>query len=676
MPILFSYWAMTFFCLALFLNITASVLLRPNYTIILEWNLEQISCRNLNFPLIIDKAGVFFSRIVLFISGNVLFFSNSYIDEEKRKNRFLILILLFILSMNILIFIPRLLFLLLGWDGLGLVRYILVIHYNRPKSLAAGFTTVMTNRIGDALIILSIPLLYSSMNFNPSIYNYGDYSYKVVIIVMITLAAMTKRAQIPFSSWLPAAIAAPTPISALVHSSTLVTAGVFLIYRFYPILIISTFFSLTLLIFSCLTITIAGIIAFKENDIKKIIALSTLSQLGVMIYRLSINLPELAFAHILTHATFKALLFISAGDVIIQVWHTQDLRQFGNLFKSKPIILSVIIVTNLRLVGFPFLAGFYSKDLIIELSLFRTLNFLIFTLLMLSTSLTLLYSIRFIYFIFFKTSNRLPIQVINSKDKNINIPYAVITFYVLIRGPIILWNFLFPYIHPPITASFKLLTPIMLTIVFIFILVLKYHNRCGLGLLPKKLFFLLSIWFINFVNTQFFLKLLNKGGYLRYSLSDSGWNELTLGKGVASFINISSSKFTKWQNSFITLNFILILIIILYSLYFNSLNKASFWRYENDPCLKINFNSVNNTKTFHVLNRVFFKIWVKSQNRGNNFVNCLLKISLSYVFVSNLLPPYNSSFCKYFLFKVFYFYTSPMARSNSFIIYLRDIIIF
>lgn len=191
-----------------------------------------------------------------------------------------------------------------------------------------------------------------------------------VLKVLLVLAAITKRAQIPFSAWLPAAIAAPTPVSALVHSSTLVTAGVYLIIRFRPALTNRTPQS-CLLIISCLTMFIAGLGANYEYDLKKIIALSTLRQLGVILRILALGYAELAFFHLLRHAIFKALLFICAGVVIHRAMDCQDIRSIGGLINFIPLTISFIRVANLALCGFPFLAGFYSKDIILEVAFIR-----------------------------------------------------------------------------------------------------------------------------------------------------------------------------------------------------------------------------------------------------------------------------------------------------------------
>ncbi|KAG7168794.1 NADH-ubiquinone oxidoreductase chain 5-like 10, partial [Homarus americanus] len=309
---------------------------------------------------------------VLFISSIVLFYRGDYIEGDKRFNRFIYLVLAFVLSIGALIVRPNIIRILLGWDGLGLVSYALVIFYQNEKSANAGILTVLSNRVGDVAILLRISLIFIA-------------------------GAITKRAQIPFSAWLPAAMAAPTPVSALVHSSTLVTAGVYLLIRFSPALIGSEAQSV-LLIISCLTIFIAGLGANFEYDLKKIIALSTLSQLGVILRILALGFADLAFFHLLAHALFKALLFICAGVVIHAVKEYQDIRCIGRLVFRIPLTRTCINLANLALCGIPFLAGFYSKDLILEVAFIRNINLLAFVLYALATGLTVCYRFRLVYY--------------------------------------------------------------------------------------------------------------------------------------------------------------------------------------------------------------------------------------------------------------------------------------
>jgi len=215
----------------------------------------------------------------------------------------------------------------------------------------------------------------------------------------IILAAITKRAQIPFSAWLPAAIAAPTPISSLVHSSTLVTAGVYLLIRFFDLIYISGF-SIYVFYIGVFTIFISGLGANFEPDMKKIIALSTLSQLGLIMIVYGLGYPFLAFFHLLSHALFKSLLFICAGFVIHNFKGNQDSRYVRDLFYFSPLLCVVFGVVNLSLCGFPFLAGFYSKDSLLEDSFFFSRNIFILFYIILGTGLTISYRVRLIYLSF------------------------------------------------------------------------------------------------------------------------------------------------------------------------------------------------------------------------------------------------------------------------------------
>lgn len=241
---------------------------------------------------------------------------------------FIYIVLLFVLSINFLIYVPHLVFLLLGWDGLGLTSYLLVVYYQNDKSLGAGIVTALSNRVGDSFLILSICWCFLRGGWSLGVVSFGFVFFSGLFIF---LGSITKRAQIPFSAWLPAAIAAPTPVSSLVHSSTLVTAGVYLLVRFYPSLSVHFYFCYFVFYLGVVTCLMSSFSAIYENDLKKIIALSTLSQLGVMFMALGLGFPLLAFFHLVTHAMFKALLFVCAGTIIHSMCNNQDVRLIGGL---------------------------------------------------------------------------------------------------------------------------------------------------------------------------------------------------------------------------------------------------------------------------------------------------------------------------------------------------------
>nr|YP_010688270.1 NADH dehydrogenase subunit 5 [Layahima elegans]WBR65477.1 NADH dehydrogenase subunit 5 [Layahima elegans] len=392
-----SFYFLLIFSLSLF--ISGLFFIINDLVVFIEWELLSLNSSSIVMTVLLDWMSLIFMSFVLFISSMVIYYSDDYMHGDENLNRFIILVLMFVLSMMFLIISPNLISILLGWDGLGLVSYCLVIYYQNVKSYNAGMITALTNRVGDVALLLSIAwmLNYGSWNYIYYLESMSDDYQMSIIAWLVVLAAMTKSAQIPFSSWLPAAMAAPTPVSALVHSSTLVTAGVYLLIRF-NLLFINTYLSKLLLLLSVLTMFMAGLGANYEFDLKKIIALSTLSQLGLMMSILSMGYADLAFFHLLTHALFKALLFMCAGSIIHSMKNTQDIRLMGGLVNMMPLTCTCFNIANLALCGMPFLAGFYSKDLILEIVSMSSMNSLIYLLYFLSTGLTVCYSMRLTYY--------------------------------------------------------------------------------------------------------------------------------------------------------------------------------------------------------------------------------------------------------------------------------------
>lgn len=298
--------------------------------------------------------------------------------SSRKFSRFHLLVVLFVASMFLLILRPNLVTLILGWDGLGISSFFLVIFYKSNKAYNAGLLTALTNRVGDALILVSLSLILPFRSFTFPIRILGGIRPATLTLGTFIVAAITKSAQVPFSAWLPAAMAAPTPVSALVHSSTLVTAGVYLLFRVLPAVKRAERL-VTIGALGAVTTFMARLSAFLESDLKKIVALSTLRQLGVIILRMALHLPILAFFHLIVHAFFKALLFIATGNVIHNSNDYQDLRRRGGNRLALPFNQSIIVLTKIRLCGVPFFSAFFSKEFILE-SLGRAAytNFIIF----------------------------------------------------------------------------------------------------------------------------------------------------------------------------------------------------------------------------------------------------------------------------------------------------------
>lgn len=504
--------------------VATSYIVYMNKVIIIEWNLIFFSNTNLILTIVADPVGIIFSSTVIIISANVLSFSSIYICHDKFINRFTILVLLFIISINLLIFVPHIIMLLLGWDGLGLISFVLVIYYQNHKSLAAGIITALSNRIGDAAILLAIALTIDQGHW--FIINIESRKFLFPQIILIILAAITKRAQIPFSRWLPAAIAAPTPVSALVHSSTLVTAGVFLLIRFYPFLHLIKHFNTSLLLIATTTIFIAGVRATTECDIKKIIALSTLRQLGIMITRLALNLPILTFFHITTHALFKALLFIGAGSFINYHHHSQDLRWIGNLSTQIPIAVSCITIANLALCGFPFIAGFYSKDFIIEIAIASPINEIMLSIILVRIGLTAFYSIRFsIATIMSPRQARSWISI--NEESQINTPILTLSSIAIVSGAVLIW------LNPVrnnialVPLDIKIIPSIFIILGLILGFILCTINKYLISIKNNiNHYARCIIWFLVPLSTQFILDYPLKLAHWNLKTVDQGWVEL------------------------------------------------------------------------------------------------------------------------------------------------------
>nr|YP_010968322.1 NADH dehydrogenase subunit 5 [Parapoynx fluctuosalis]WNN67124.1 NADH dehydrogenase subunit 5 [Parapoynx fluctuosalis] len=523
--------------------------------IFLEWEIISFSSMNIVMSILLDWVSLLFMMFVMLISSVVIYYSKSYMSSELNLNRFVILVLLFVFSMMLLIISPNIISILLGWDGLGLVSYCLVIYYQNIKSYNAGMLTALSNRIGDVFILISICWMmnYGSWNY----YFYMDFmksDYQMMIVgVMIIIAAMTKSAQIPFSSWLPAAMAAPTPVSALVHSSTLVTAGVYLLIRFNELLV-NLFFFKVLLLLSSLTMFMAGISANYEFDLKKIIALSTLSQLGLMMSILSMGMPDLAFFHLLTHAMFKALLFMCAGVIIHLMNNNQDIRFMGGISYYIPLTSLCMNISNMALCGIPFLAGFYSKDLILEMVSLSNLNFFIFFMYYISTGLTMFYSFRLVMYLLIMDFNLLCIYNLYDEDLIMIKSMFFLLFMSVVSGSILSWMiFSYPYM---------IYLPFNMKMMVIYVSILG----CFLGYLISNMNlysinkYLMLYTISNFLNQMWFMPNLSTYGLNYFFLNlgqqllkniDMGWSELYSGQGM--FIILK--KYSIFYNFFHMVNF-------------------------------------------------------------------------------------------------------------------------
>uniref|UniRef100_A0AAU7YV56 NADH-ubiquinone oxidoreductase chain 5 n=1 Tax=Rhaphidophora duxiu TaxID=3229864 RepID=A0AAU7YV56_9ORTH len=540
----------------------------------IEWEILSLNSSSIVMTLIFDWMSLIFMGFVLFISSLVIYYSDEYMHGDLTINRFIILVLMFVLSMMFLIISPNLISILLGWDGLGLVSYCLVIYYQNVKSYNAGMLTALSNRIGDVALLMAIAWM---LNFGS--WNYIYYldvfvnSFEMKLIgVLILLAAMTKSAQIPFSSWLPAAMAAPTPVSALVHSSTLVTAGVYLLIRFNN-LIVDNYMGQFLLLIGGLTMFMAGLGANFEYDLKKIIALSTLSQLGLMMSILAMGYAKLAFFHLLTHALFKALLFMCAGSIIHNMKNSQDIRYMGNLTINMPLTSICFNVSNLALCGMPFLAGFYSKDLILEVVSLSYLNLFSFFLYFFSTGLTVCYSLRLVYYSMTGDFNSSSFHPLNDEGWIMLRGMITLMIMAVFGGSLLSW-ILFP---TPVMICLPLLLKLLALLVSVFggyfgYELSKFALSYDLQSLKNYLLvsFLGSMWFMPLISTYGVNYAPLKMGKEVFKCFDQGWSEEFGGQSIY-FNSVNYSKYMQWwQNndlkvylmSFMLWSIILVLLMV------------------------------------------------------------------------------------------------------------------
>nr|QCU46486.1 NADH dehydrogenase subunit 5 [Lucilia sericata]QCU46542.1 NADH dehydrogenase subunit 5 [Lucilia sericata]QCU46752.1 NADH dehydrogenase subunit 5 [Lucilia sericata]QCU46801.1 NADH dehydrogenase subunit 5 [Lucilia sericata] len=517
------------FFFSLFSFFMGLVFIMNDYSIFIEWEVVSMNSMNIVMTLLFDWMSLIFMSFVLMISSLVIFYSKEYMESDYKINRFIMLVLMFVTSMMLLIISPNLISILLGWDGLGLVSYCLVIYFQNVKSYNAGMLTALSNRIGDVALLLAIAWMLNYGSWNYIFYLEVMKSNMEMMIVggLVMLAAMTKSAQIPFSSWLPAAMAAPTPVSALVHSSTLVTAGVYLLIRF-NILLSSSWLGNLLLLLSGLTMFMAGLGANYEFDLKKIIALSTLSQLGLMMSILSMGYYKLAFFHLLTHALFKALLFMCAGAIIHNMNNSQDIRLMGSLSLMMPLTSSCFNVANLALCGMPFLAGFYSKDLILETVSLSYINMFSFFLYFFSTGLTVCYSFRLVYYTMTGDSNFSSLNMLNDEGWVMLKSMMGLLILSIFGGSMLSW-LIFPTPMVVVLPSYlKLLT------LFVCIVggIMGYMiSHVSLFFYNKALnnynfsYFLGSMWFMPYISTYGIINYSLIVGNMVVKSFDQGWSE-------------------------------------------------------------------------------------------------------------------------------------------------------
>ena len=515
------------------------------------FKIGDLSGVRLRWGMLLDFFSLGFLSFIILITIVVVFYSIFYMEGDERLGLFLILVILFFFSIGLLVLSGSLLGLIVGWDGLGVTSFLLVVYYNNVSSLRSGLLTIYTNRLGDIFLILSF--------YNLIWLGWGWVDRFMVLILVfslfIFLSGLTKSAQLPFSSWLPAAIAAPTPVSSLVHSSTLVTAGVYIFIRFYY-LIRFFFISWGLIVLSLATSFVSGVIACLETDIKRLVAISTLSQLGLIIFSISWGRMICGFFHIVSHALFKALLFLCCGFIILRSLGGQDIRIIGEKLFVRKSILFIVGLSSLSLCGFPFLSGFFSRDLIIEGALDGGVETLIVLLFFLSCVLSIVYRVRLII--------KGLVGVVGSKSLRVSLRGFTrgVSLIILFGWSICLGKLIVSMVVEAEFWGIFLLNKLMGALFFVFFL-------CGLSVKEKNWLSLLFVFFTEIVFMSWFLGggVTGKLRKIRKGLiiGESYWLETVGGQGVFKLREKFNIFF--WKNLMFKLSFLAAWAVLFLCIY-------------------------------------------------------------------------------------------------------------
>nr|QZZ18345.1 NADH dehydrogenase subunit 5 [Sobrala sp. SL-2021a] len=548
-------WSLFMLFISLFSMMFMLLFMYNSYSVMLEWKFFTLNSFGVFYILLFDWISMCFVSVVTFISFSVILYSINYMGiNSYSSNRFIFLVILFIVSMILMIMSPNLLSILLGWDGLGLVSYCLVIYYNSMKSYLAGLITCLTNRLGDIGLLISISWMVSFGSWNFMFYlNYFD-SY---FFVMLILSSFTKSAQIPFSSWLPAAMAAPTPVSSLVHSSTLVTAGVYLLIRFYN----NFHFNNNMFLYmSFLTMFMSSFCANYEFDLKSIIALSTLSQLGLMMTSLFMGMVNLSLFHLMTHAMFKSLLFLCAGIFIYYMNDNQDIRYMGCVCKYMPFTTACFNIANMSLCGTPFLSGFYSKDFILEFYLSGMNSYFMVYMMYFCLGLTACYSFRLFYYsmIFNYKMSCLFLLVENKNLMSVSI--LSLSFMSVMYGCVVMWLINLDMYAVILPISIKVMSFIFVLLGFWVGLELNLSKKflCGMS------YYLFSNMWLMFSYSNYMYQFLYKFSYI-FSIQ-MNWGEFYGCMGMSYYFLNLSNLFQLYMLSNMKIFFVSFLIWVVFML--------------------------------------------------------------------------------------------------------------
>nr|QDX18099.1 NADH dehydrogenase subunit 5 [Bothriechis nigroviridis] len=437
---------------------------------------------NISITITLDMLSLTFIPMALFITWSITEFSIWYMSSDPNINKFIKLLITFLITMMVIITANNMYQLFIGWEGVGVMSFLLIGWWNaRSDANTAALQAIIYNRIGDIGLILTTTWLitFSSLNMQELLIQYETTN--LIPTMGLMMAATGKSAQFSLHPWLPMAMEGPTPVSALLHSSTMVVAGVFLLIRLYPIMDNSYTMKTMCLTLGATTTMFAAAAAITQHDIKKIIALSTTSQLGLMMTMLGLNQPTLAFLHMTTHAFFKALLFLCSGSFIHNLNNEQDLRMMGNLLKTAPMTSSFTIIANFSLMGMPYLSGFYSKDTIIETMTNSNINLWALMITLIATTLSASYSTQIVILILTGPTHTPPSP--HKETKDYTAPLARLAITSILIGS---FTKLSTLQTPPMTTMPKMVKFMALIMTLLGVILTKDFLQTTQPLAPQK----------------------------------------------------------------------------------------------------------------------------------------------------------------------------------------------